>query len=77
MLENLQTRGWYFGKLYLFVWQSCKSACANGYCLRWCYDNEYNYFACPHPGILMRESDISKKWKNVLVTIIDKVKVLL
>jgi len=43
----------------------------------WCYDNEYNYFACPHPGILMRESDISKKWKNVLVTIIDKVKVLL
>lgn len=37
----------------------------------------YNYFACPHPGILMRESDISKKWKNMLVTILDKVKVLL
>jgi len=29
-------------------------------------DVEYDYYACPHPGILMRESDISSKWKNVL-----------
>ena len=37
-------------------------------------DIEYNYFACPHPGILMRENNETGKWKNVLRVIIDKIK---
>lgn len=36
-------------------------------------DNEYNYFACPHPGILMRENNKTGKWNNVLRAIIDKI----
>lgn len=35
---------------------------------------EYDYFACPHPGILMRESEISGKWKNVLANTLNEVK---
>ena len=34
----------------------------------------YPYFACPHPGILMREKDDNKNWKTVLEVILKKVK---
>jgi hypothetical protein len=34
----------------------------------------YDYYACPHPGILMRESELSSKWKNVLVKTLNEVK---
>lgn len=37
-------------------------------------ENKYNYFACPHPGILMREDDEKGKWKQVLKIIIEKIK---
>lgn len=37
-------------------------------------ENKYNYFACPHPGILMREDDETGKWKQVLKIIIEKIK---
>lgn len=37
-------------------------------------ENKYNYFACPHPGILMREDDETGKWKQVLKMIIEKIK---
>ncbi len=37
-------------------------------------ENTYNYFACPHPGILMREDDEKGKWKQVLKIIIEKIK---
>lgn len=40
-------------------------------------DNEYNYFACPHPGILMREANETGKWKQVLKEIMDKIKLFL
>lgn len=33
----------------------------------------YTYYACPHPGILMRESAISNKWNTVLTRIINEV----
>lgn len=36
-------------------------------------DVEYNYIACPHPGILMRENNETGKWKNVLRVIIEKI----
>lgn len=36
----------------------------------------YDYFACPHPGILMRESEISGKWKNIIIKTLSDVKVL-
>jgi len=37
-------------------------------------ENNYNYFACPHPGILMREDNEKGKWKQVLKIIIEKIK---
>ena len=37
----------------------------------------YPYFACPHPGILMREKEDNNKWKIVLEQILEKVKRLL
>lgn len=37
--------------------------------------NTYNFFACPHPGILMRE-DENGKWKGYLKKIIEEVKTL-
>lgn len=37
----------------------------------------YIYFACPHPGILMRGNEISNKWKNVLTKIIGEVNEIL
>lgn len=37
---------------------------------------KYNYFACPHPGILMRE-DADGKWKGCLKKIIEEVKELI
>jgi len=37
----------------------------------------YIYFACPHPGILMRGSEFSNKWKKVLTKIINEVRELL
>jgi uracil-DNA glycosylase len=37
--------------------------------------NTYSYFACPHPGILMRE-DENGKWKGCLRKIIEEVKTL-
>ena len=36
-------------------------------------DVEYNYIACPHPGILMRENNETGKWKQVLRAIIEKI----
>jgi len=36
-------------------------------------DVEYNYIACPHPGILMRENNETGKWKNVLRVIIENI----
>lgn len=38
--------------------------------------NTYSYFACPHPGILMRE-DENGKWKGYLKKIIEEVKRIL
>ncbi len=38
--------------------------------------NKYSYFACPHPGILMRE-DENGKWKGYLKRIIEEVKELI
>lgn len=38
--------------------------------------NIYSYFACPHPGILMRE-DENGKWKGCLRKIIEEVKGLI
>ena len=38
--------------------------------------NIYSYFACPHPGILMRE-DENGKWKGYLKKIIEEVKRIL
>lgn len=38
--------------------------------------NKYSYFACPHPGILMRE-DENGKWKGFLKKIIEEVKKLI
>lgn len=38
--------------------------------------NTYSYFACPHPGILMRE-DENGKWKACLRKIIEEVKRLI
>jgi uracil-DNA glycosylase len=39
-------------------------------------DAEYDYYACPHPGILMRESELGSKWKDVLVKTLEEIKVL-
>jgi len=40
-------------------------------------DVDYVYFACPHPGILMRESEMSSKWRNVLGNTLNEIKLLL
>lgn len=40
-------------------------------------DSRFDYFACPHPGILMRETEGNQKWNNVLSKIIIEVKELL
>ncbi len=41
-------------------------------------DLEYNYFSCPHPGILMREEDELKgKWGKVLSNTLNEIKLLL
>lgn len=48
--------------------------------LEHCYNfngKNYSYFSCPHPGILMRGGDQSEKWKNILATTLDRVKVKL
>ena len=37
----------------------------------------YIYFACPHPGILMREKELNQKWKGVLTKIINEVRELI
>ena len=39
--------------------------------------HSYIYFACPHPGILMREKEINSKWKGVLTRIINEIKELI
>jgi len=37
----------------------------------------YEYYACPHPGILMRESELSSKWKSVLIKTLEEIKILI
>ncbi len=40
-------------------------------------DREYAYYACPHPGKLMREQGEDQKWKGILKQILEKVRELI